>query len=249
MNLHTTLKAYNEASPITKEQQLILDEAQAIINNAEKNDLSILDKLGMNENLKEYQKITTENEQASKFEEIYDVSVIRKMAIHYGLRFLPSDMYKGTIDPLLPSILNRFCDKHNITIEEVKKEWDYDWRGRMKHVGNNKQFFILAPAESFELEERPKDPIIFYKINDSKYALIHKWGNDLNNGRLLSNLFCRSTGHICLTYSVIVIIATLLTVHVTGEPGLYGLLSALVVNIMLSMEAEGNAGKWDSKYL
>lgn len=248
MNLHTTLKAYNEVSPITKEQQLILNEAQSILDNSEQKDLSVLDKLGMNDNLKEYQKITSENEQAAKFEEIYDISVIRKMAINYGLRFLPADMYKGTIDPVLPSVLNRFCEKNNISITLLEKSGDYDWRTGERRSTHSKQFFILAPSTSFKLEPKPKDPIIFYKINKNKYALIHKWGNDLNNGRLLSNFALRSTTHICLTFSVALIISICLAVIITGHKEAFALLSGLMANIMIA-DCDVNSETWDSKHI
>lgn len=256
MNLHTTLKAYNEVSPITKEQQLILNEAQTILNNSAEKDLSILDKLGMNDNLKEYQKITSENEQAAQFDEIYDISVIRKMAIHYGLRFLPSDMYKGTIDPVLPSVMNKFCEKNNITIDPVKSESSDDWRSiGVRHLGgrsrssHQKQFFILAPSASFRLEERPKDPIIFYKINANKYAFIHKWGNDLSWDRKLKNYVVRSTMHFVLFYTFLVAALAGSFVHITGSPEFYTFLILWVINIPIMIEGSFNDDKWDSQYL
>lgn len=231
MNLHTTLKAYNEAN-VQHEQELIINEAKAIIQQSEKSDLDILTALGMDRNIIQFKKIEREIEQSTGFEEIYDISVIRKMAIHYKLRFLPSNIYTGTIDPLLPSILNSFILKHRIAVNEPSK--------------NNKQFYILAPASSFELQAVPKDPIIFYKINANKYAFIHKWGNDLNRWRKVKSWISRSTGHACLTFAIILSIPIFVLFLLTNNPEALMGYVLLGVAMMIIPEYEFSDTKWDS---
>lgn len=39
---------------------------------------------------------------------------------------------------------------------------------------------ILAPKESFNLQTRPKDPLLFLELAGGTYYLVHKWGNDLS---------------------------------------------------------------------
>lgn len=100
---------------------------------------------------------------ASKFDQsrVFHISQIKKICNRYHLRFLESGRYKGSIDPQLPLKIETFeaangvmCNKYNT--------------------------YIMAPLESFKLEKLPKDPLLFYQINEDYYYLVHKWGNDLN---------------------------------------------------------------------
>jgi hypothetical protein len=103
-------------------------------------------------------------------ERVFHISQIEKTCKKYHLRFLKPDIYKGTIDTELPNKISTFevaysvkCNQHNTR--------------------------IMAPAKSFELEERPKDPLMFYQINSEYYYLIHKWGNDLSIFRRVLSFF------------------------------------------------------------
>lgn len=102
-------------------------------------------------------------------EKIYHISQIEKLANKYALRFLPSNLYVGSIDAELPSKISQFEIAYNI-----------------KMTPDN--CFILAPAESFQLKV-PKDPLLFYEIDENHFYLIHKWGNDLNIFRMLKTKF------------------------------------------------------------
>jgi len=185
INLHNTLRKYNEVKDLTKEEELILAEAKNIISNSEKTDIEILKTIGMANNIITASKIENEISQSNKFKEVYDISTIRKLAIDYRLRFLPSNLYIGTIDPLLPSKIKNFMSENNLI--SSTKYWE----------GSNR-FYILAPASSFKLEKRPKDPIIFYKINDRKYAFVHKWGNDFSIFRKFKMFFLRTGFHMMI---------------------------------------------------
>lgn len=235
MNLHKTLKAYNEIS-VRPEQEMVLNEALSIIENSEQSDRELLSKLGMDRNLLQFDKITKDNNEAMQFDEIYDISVIKKMAVHYGLRFLPSDVYKGTIDPFLPSILNKFISKYDIEILE-----------RTRHTTSD--FYILAPASSFDLQPVPKDPIMFYRINENKYAFIHKWGNDLNGFRKVSNYFFRTGGHFCLLFSSLLIIALTIVSLIVGNGLPFAFLALLLLNGLFITEGNFNSDSWNSTSL
>lgn len=126
-----------------------------------------LEKLGINaaatqgKELKE--KIAGLKEQTENFnqERVFHISQIETLCKKYYLKFLPSVYYKGSIDPLLPVKINQFEIAYSVSCEK--------WNS-----------YIAAPKTSFRLEEKPKDPLLFYKINDEYFYLIHKWGNDLS---------------------------------------------------------------------
>ena len=149
VNLHKVLVRYNENIPQDLQQELILKEANQILSESFKSDLRFLEKAGLSANLMEADSIKKERAILTKFDEIYDIEAIRKIAINYRLRFLPSEQYVGTIDPLLPTIIKNFCNKSDV----IPKPDD---------------FYILAPASSFNLKIRPKDPLMFYRVNESK---------------------------------------------------------------------------------
>ena len=58
-----------------------------------------------------------------------------------------------------------------------------------------KDFYVLAPFSVFDLKDINKDPLLFAKIGEDKFYLIHKWGNDLNFGRSVLNFPFRSIYH------------------------------------------------------
>lgn len=235
MNLHKTLKAYNEAS-VQPEQEMILAEALAIIKKSEQSELDVLSKLGMDKNLKKFEVIAKESQQASKFDEIYDISVIKKMAVHYGLRFLPSNLYVGTIDPELPSVLNRFISKNGIEIKAPEMHRASD-------------FYILAPASSFELQIAPKDPIMFYRINESKYAFIHKWGKDLSIWRKIRNWPVRNSGNFSFSYFLIVSLIINSIYLLNHEPRIYIAYASLFFIAVFLKDSGFNVNTWRSENL
>jgi hypothetical protein len=89
---------------------------------------------------------------------IYDINNIKKIAIKYRLRFLPSKHYKNELP--IEAILK---------IKELSK--------KQKSKINN--FMILAPAKALELEDENADPLLFVALSKTKFYLIHQWGNDL----------------------------------------------------------------------
>lgn len=149
----------------------------------------ILDRVGINNAAIEGKRLTDEKDaylkQAKKFnlDKVYHISQIEKVCKKYRLRFLPSAMFKGNIDPILVDKISTFEVTYGVQCKSVIADrWDlYD-----KERGNNT--FIAAPASSFALQEKPKDPLFFYKINEEYYYLIHKWGNNISLFRQLGNL-------------------------------------------------------------
>jgi hypothetical protein len=111
----------------------------------------------------------------AKFDQqrVFHVSQIEQLCNKYYLRFLPSCYYHGEVDKELPVKLQTFEIANGVKLNSTA----YD---KWTTTPNSSNTFICAPASSFKLQEKPKDPLLFYKINEDYYYLIHKWGNDLN---------------------------------------------------------------------
>lgn len=125
-----------------------------------------------------------------KNDRIFSLSEIKKIAINYDLRFLPTKYYKGDI----PSDLS-------LKISEAKENLGDNCTGIYK---------ILAPENSFELQAIPKDPLLFVSLKNGQFYLVHKWGNDLSAFRRM-NVFLKShTGRIFVSTLVLLIIALMI---------------------------------------
>lgn len=178
INLEESLIRENRKLAIPKELLLIneYDKFTELVEN------DALSRVGLNNALKEGQtikkNITDKKEQTKGYNQdrVFHISQIEGICKKYYLRFLPAEKYRGAIDSELPNRISAFEIAYNVTCGK--------WNTR-----------IVAPLESFELQERPKDPLFFYKINDDYFYLIHKWGNDLNIFRAMLPLF--SNGFFC----------------------------------------------------
>ncbi len=178
INLEKSLIRENRKLAIPKELLLIneYDKFTSLVEN------DALSRVGLNRTLKEGKniknRINQKREQTEVFtqERVFHISQIKGICEKYRLRFLPTRKYRGIIDNDLPNRISTFEVAYNLKCTE------YNTR-------------IVAPMESFELEKRPKDPLMFYEINDEYFYLIHKWGNDLSLSRAIlplfeSGLFC-----------------------------------------------------------
>lgn len=163
VNLEKELLKQNK-SVVNAKDLLVLKEYEKI--GSIPDGKEVLHRLGMWQNMQEAEnRLTYEKEtnlQISKFnpDRVFHQSQIKKVCDKYYLRFLPSSLYNGTIDPQLPNKVTTFEIAYGIS--------------------QYANYYVMAPASSFKLEPEPKDPLFFYKINDSYYYLVHKWGNDLN---------------------------------------------------------------------
>jgi hypothetical protein len=91
-------------------------------------------------------------------ERIYALEDIKKICIDYRLRFLDSSKFKGAIP--------------------------YEAICEIKAIENNvgadlTDFAIMAPDDMFRLEDCDKDPLLFLKLSENYYYLVHQWGGDL----------------------------------------------------------------------
>lgn len=150
-----------------KQAELAIREVNNLLKKAQQNDVDILDRLGMTHNITVANREKTRIEQLSKYDStrVFHEDEIGKICNRYALRFLPSNVYKGTIDPLMPSKVAEF-----------------------EKLYGTHSYKICAPASAFKLEEKPKDPLLFASIGNDYYYLVHKWGNDLSINRIIVGL-------------------------------------------------------------
>ena len=122
--------------------------------------------------------------------DVYDLKSIKSIAVKYRLRFLPTKYFKNEI-PQEAIFKTKSLEKKNNT--------------------SIKNFHILAPATSFDLEDVNKDPLLFAPLKNGKYLLIHQWGTDLAWYKKLSALPLRSLESILISIGFVALFLSLIT--------------------------------------
>jgi hypothetical protein len=90
---------------------------------------------------------------------IFSIDDIKTICIQYRLRFLDSKYFK---------------------MEELPYDAVTAVKKLEKHLGEEVNHLkIMGAAKFFKLQDRNKDPLLFARIDESNYYLIHKWGKDL----------------------------------------------------------------------
>ncbi len=144
----------------------------------------LMSTLGLDYKLAEAAKIEAQTNQWAHLpqDRIFSRAAIKKVCHAYGLRFLLSSHYKGALDEgIAPAI------------EDLKRAN----RGSLPLFSGSygvPSFCIAAPAESFDLKPRPKDPLLFCALGDGRYYLVHKWGNDLSIMRRVTTFVANYRG-------------------------------------------------------
>jgi len=158
INLERELLKENRSILISKELLYLKEYDRIGVDNS-----NVLNRVGIDFSFEKGKQMHKLIQDTIKFkgDKVFHIKQIEKIAKRYGLRFLKAKMYHGNVDEHLPSEISKF-------------EISYDVEC------NKDNCFIMAPAESFRLQSRPKDPLFFYKVNSDYYVLIYKWGNDLS---------------------------------------------------------------------
>ena len=182
----------------------------------------------------------------SKLDEdkIFSVTTIQRVCLDYKLRFLDKDYY-----------LDEIPYEAIIELKRIKKERSIEFD----------TFKILAPARKFKLKDELEDPILFGRINDQEYYLIHKWGNDLSWYKKISAFPFRNIN--CLIFSILIfslitgfIVPNNLLSNVEGIEylNIYRALSSfwifvfttsIVLYYWMISKADFSEHVWNSKYL
>lgn len=150
---------------LTSEQETFLNFAKSVFESSERTDQDLLSRCGFHGLVTDSATAINTNKEylfgRKQFgNRLFTEEQIKIVALKYNLKFLPTNKYKGSIPTNLALVIRDF-------FELTKRTPDTD-------------FYILAPKTSFKLQERPKDPLLFYKDKYGFYVLVHKWGNDLS---------------------------------------------------------------------
>lgn len=160
--------------------EAVLQEAISLINSEHEKDEALLDRLI--------------NSSPARFpvslssKDVFSLTEIRNIAIRYRLRFLDSGLFKGDVPYEAISKLKEAERKYKVKFSEFK---------------------ILAPASLFKLEDRNKDPLLFARVSEQEYLLIHKWGKDLSGFRRVLAFPLRTIRNFILTMLALSVLITL----------------------------------------
>ena len=218
-------------------QQELLRQANVLLNKASIKDENVISRLKQNSTDKYLllpKNINSEN--------IFSIEEIKQICIKYRLRFLDSSYFKSEYPYAAISEINDFEIKYGIKINS---------------------FRIIAPSKAFDLQNINKDPLLFAKLNDKSYYLIHQWGNDLAWYRRILSWPFQNFKTLIITLSIICFIFAFslpssimnifsfqsemylriwLTVHT-----FIGLLG-ITLWLGISFDKTFSAHSWDSKY-
>ncbi len=133
---------------------------------------------------------------------IFDLASIKNLCVRYRLRFLSTKQFKGEI----PTKAFR-------SIRETEAKIGHNLEG----------FMIIAPSKMFQLEDVNKDPLLFAPLEDGRYYLIDKWGNDLAWYRRITAWPAQSPATLLLAITALsLILAALLPISwLSPESGSY----------------------------
>jgi hypothetical protein len=129
-----------------------LDKARNILANSAKDDEEVL--LRLRSEGKEPGPFNA----AFESDKVFRIDQIEKICINYRLRFLDTKYFRHEFPYEAISKINEFERKYNTKV---------------------KRFKIIAPDVAFDLEDCNKDPLLFAQLDNERFYLLHKWGNDL----------------------------------------------------------------------
>lgn len=172
---------------LAKQADMNLSETKQLLIASGQEDMHILRHLGANSTLVQLENLsgkTIELENLEKeYGQVFTIGQIEDLAVDYRLRFLASRLFIGKMDVEVTAKVKEFFKKTNMASDE--------------HTLQTK-FFVLATPDSFSLEKHrvehfkgikqalmDNDPVLFYKIDDIHYRMIHKWGKDFTIFRRL----------------------------------------------------------------
>jgi hypothetical protein len=189
VNLREELEKSRESN--IQEVGKIVESSRLLLTANEQAERNVLANLGLDKNLQELEKLKGINLERGRFENSYETKVftleeIKEIACEYGLRFLHSSYFRGALDTNVAREIARFGKINGLDITQ----------GMNGQSGDSARFMMLAPEKEFSLINRekparpvpaPRDPALFYKVSDDKFALVHQWGNDFSIMRLVNS--------------------------------------------------------------
>ena len=192
VNLKEELQGIRSKGKEEDQKNLFLTEAKLLLENNEKEEIDALRAIGLDESIEKMEKEKSDILEREQFEgkngETFSESEIKDLCIMYNLRFLQTidswgnKIFKGNLSPEVGVKLVRYAKENDIN--DLSSSY------------YKKSFYIASPAKSFNLQKKPKDPLLFHKIGDvngeGQFKLVHKWGNDFTNFRYFTSFLHRS---------------------------------------------------------
>lgn len=165
--------------------------------------------------------------------QIYTRQEIFVLCKRYRLRFLSTERYVGSIPDNLGAAIAQFQD----TVKTTRSSG----------------YYICAPKEAF-VQSKPIDPILFYRVAEDRFILVHKWGTDISWWRkvlvwpLRSDLSNFATCGIAGT----ALFAALCAIYGSGQNAIFVnmiVASLLMVAMGLGFSCVGSSSdRWDRTY-
>ena len=137
------------------QSQRLMNTVHELLENETERDRSILQRFRKSSGNDNY-KVQVPFDSADQ--NVFTLTEIRAICIRYRLRFLESVFFRSDFPYEAVSEIKSFENKFHTKAES---------------------FFLMAPSKAFELENINKDPLLFTRLADGRYYLIHQWGNDL----------------------------------------------------------------------
>jgi hypothetical protein len=133
--------------------------------------------------------------------DIFTIDQIQSLCLKFRLRFLPSDLFKGSIPD---EAIFKVRRTETLLGKEIPK------------------FFLLAPESVFRLGDANKDPLLFAPLTDGRFLFLHKWGNDLSPWHRVMAWPLQNPVNLLLTVGfVAVVFALLLPSKWFTNPGVF----------------------------
>jgi hypothetical protein len=159
----------------------VVESVQKLLAYESQKDVQMLNQLGMDNHIKaaqnmEGRKITLEKFREDYKGKVFHVDTLKTLCENYRLRMLKSRYYKGVVDVEVTA-----------KIKEFFKESKEALTGKEEYY-LQECFYVMAPDNAFnknmieipKLVKQPVDPLLFFKIDNEHYRLVHKWGNDFS---------------------------------------------------------------------
>lgn len=242
-------------SLLTREKNALKDaesEVRLILAAGQQEDLDILRGLGNNHTHVQAEDRRGEFLEIQEIkkgygEDIVTIGRIKSLCIDYNLRFLSSRHFIGAFDAGVLTSLKKFAKEANMELDS--------------HTLGSK-FFIIAPEECFNLSSvrvkfnLNKDPVLLYKVDETHYRIIHKWGKDFTILRLIQGFKYKNASSRRLYYAITIfpVISVLIAIitdvsTILGNPVLFTILISLLsygVALFLNMEGAFEPFKFES---
>lgn len=155
----------------------IITDVNQLLENDAQEDYRMLKAMKMSasvdQKMEKHGKLITINQKLREYGEVFHIEEIKDLACKYALKFLHSSCYKGAIDHAMFQKIRQFSQDKKLPIDDATL---------------NYKMYLLAPPSAFRLSDKPRDPLLFYKLDSEHFVFVCKWGNDFTFIRRLTGL-------------------------------------------------------------